>query len=300
MAMDPQVRNLLATMQESRIPAVNTLSVEQARQFYRGQSVSVGGPILEMAEVGNLNATGPAGQIPLRVYRPNGLVGDEVPTVIYIHGGGWVMGDLESHDRVCRKIAHVAGCAVTAVDYRLAPEHPFPAGPDDVIAATRWIAANARSLGIDENHIGICGDSAGGSMSAVACIAARDRGPALRCQILIYPGTDNSGKTSYASRIENAAVPPITRETMQYFMDKFLPYPADGDDWRASPLLARDHSGLPPALIFTGGYDPLHDEGAAYATLLEKLALMSFTVTLLVRFMDLLRWAASWMPCRMP
>jgi len=266
MHMDPQVKRLIASMAEAGSPSLDGMSPQQMRAFYLTVGERLGGPSREMADVRDLSAEGPDGPIPMRRYRPHGAVTSPQPGLIYVHGGGWVMGDLDSHDKVCRRLAETCGCIVIAVDYRLAPEHPFPAGPQDVIAASRWIAANAGSLGIDPTRLGIAGDSAGGSLAAVACLANRELpGATLCCQILIYPGTDNSPQGGLRlSRIEQAQTPPMPAEAMRSMVGYFLPEQASAYDWRASPLLARSHSDLPPALIITGGSDPLRDEGIAY------------------------------------
>lgn len=267
MAMDPEVQQLLAAMAQDAGQASGSADLQQQRASYATVGARLGGAPPPMAQVTDLFALADQGQIPLRQYRPASLAAGLQPGLIYIHGGGWVMGDLDTHDIVCRRLAQACGCTVVAVDYRLAPEHPFPAGPDDVIAASRWIHANAEALGIDRACLGIVGDSAGGSLSAVACLAHRDQlDPPLCCQVLIYPGTDNTrqGSTRH-SRIEQAGTPPLTGPEMQAMIDQYLPEEADTYDWRASPLLAKDHTRLPPALLITGGYDPLRDEGVAYA-----------------------------------
>lgn len=269
MQIDPEVESLFAKMGEA--PALEQMSLADARAFYGAQGAMVGGPVIEMAEVRDTAAEGPAGDIPLRLYRPSGVASTNAPALMYIHGGGWAIGSIESHDRVCRQIAHRAGCAVVSVEYRLAPEHPAPAGPDDVIAALKWIAVHAAELGIDPERLAVGGDSAGGSMSAVAALAARDAGIDLRCQILIYPGTDNRETAlSYPSRIANAQVPPLTRPVMEYLVTKFLPDASMADDWRVSPLAVDSVEGVAPALLITGSCDALHDEGVLYADRLDR------------------------------
>ncbi len=176
MTLDPEVDRLFQLMRAAGVPPLTQQSVSEARLYYREKSVRLGGPTIAMAETRDLVAEVPLGQIPLRLYRPEG-VRETGPALIYIHGGGWVIGDLESHDKVCRSIAAGAQCRVVAVDYRRAPEHPYPASLGDVIGATRWIAANAASLGIDADRLAIGGDSAGGNMSAVTCLYARENGP---------------------------------------------------------------------------------------------------------------------------
>lgn len=268
MPIDPQLQNLLASMaQSSVVPATGGMTPDQLRAFYLTVGEKLGGAPRPMAEVRHLSAPGPTGAIALRRYQPEGLTADPQPGMIYVHGGGWVMGSIETHDKICRRLAETCGCIVVSVDYRLAPEHPFPAGPEDVIAASRWIAGNADSLGIDPARLAIAGDSAGGSLSAVACLAHRDSaGPAFCCQILIYPGTDNSmAGMRRPSRVEQAQTPPMPAPMMKAMIAGYLPDSAQGEDWRASPLLAESLADLPPALVITGGFDPLRDEAMAYA-----------------------------------
>jgi acetyl esterase len=266
MSFDPEVDRLFHILRESGAPPLTALTVEQARFLYREKTAKFGGTAAPMAEVRDLKATGPQGDIPLRLYRPEGVAASS-GALIYVHGGGWVIGGLDSHDKVCRGIAAKAPCRVVAVDYRLAPEHPFPAGLDDVIAALAWIAGHAQSLGIDKDRIAIGGDSAGGSMSAAACIDARSHGPRVSAQVLIYPSTDSTPEVrEWPSRIQNAKVPPLTADDLKWFFTKYIP-PGEIDrrDWRLSPLYAESLAGLPPALILTAQCDPLHDEGNAYA-----------------------------------
>jgi len=269
--LSPEVLKFFAIMKESGAPPINDLPYEEARAAYRRMSETFGGPTIEMAHVEDLAADGPLGPIALRRYRPHGIPEEGAPALIYIHGGGWVVGDLDSHDKVCRQLASRAGCAVIAVDYRLAPEHPAPASSNDVIAAFRWIVANASALGIDRDRIAVGGDSAGGCLSAVAAIAARDAGFPLCCQILIYPGIDMREMAwDYPSRIRNANVPPLTQEAMRYFVDAYLRDEALANDWRVSPLVVEDTAGLCPALVILAGFDPLIDEGGFYADRLEQ------------------------------
>ena len=205
----------------------------------------------------------------MRGYRPSGASVQEIlPALVYFHGGGWVIGDLDTHDVLCRQLANGARCAVFSVDYRLAPESPFPAAVDDCIAATHYVAAEARALGIDPARIAVGGDSAGGNLAAVVSIDARDRaGPAIAFQLLIYPATDQ--RCGFPSHLRNGEGYLLTRHSMEYFRGFYLPRKADWDDWRASPLLAQTLAGLPPAFVLTAGYDPLVDEGKAFA---ERLA----------------------------
>jgi len=278
MVFDPDLIRLFALLTASGSQPVYMQTVEQARAGYREKSAAFGGQAAPMAEVRDFNIRGPGGEIPLRLYRPEHLDSPS-PALIYVHGGGWVLGDLESHGKVCRAIAAQTPCRVVAVDYRLAPEHPFPAGFDDVLAAVSWIAGNAPSLGVEKDRLAIGGDSAGGSMAAAACLDARAKGPVLRAQVLVYPSTDSTPEVRlWPSRIQNAQVPPLDTETLRWFSSKYLPrgLNADRRDPRLSPLYAESLTGLPPALVLTAGYDPLRDEGKAYA---DRLAASGVPVT---------------------
>lgn len=236
------------------------LSPAQAREGYRALGLMFG-PGEAVSTVDDRSIPGPAGDIPLRVYSPAG----EGPFGVWVfyHGGGWVIGDLDTHDRECRAICNGAGCIVVSVDYRLAPEHPFPAAPEDAYAALAWVGEHAAELGGDPSRIAVGGDSAGGNLAAVVALLSRDRGgPALRHQLLVYPATDMRPGDAYPSLVENAAGPFLEKATMDYFRGH---YAAVAGDVRASPLLADSHAELPPALIITAEFDPLRDEGEAYA-----------------------------------
>jgi acetyl esterase len=207
----------------------------------------------------------------LRLYRP--LKDDRdgsarrQPVLVYFHGGGWTIGDLDTHDTLCRELANGAGCAVVSVDYRLGPEHRFPAAVDDCLAATRWVQAHAAELGLDAQRLAVGGDSAGGNLAAVVAIALRDAPDAaalpIAFQLLIYPATDM--RRNAPSHTSNGQGYLLTRDTITYFHDHYITDPAHDLDWRASPLLHADLSRLPPALLLTAGFDPLRDEGLAYA-----------------------------------
>ena len=246
-------------------PPMETLSPPEAREAYLASRKALQPDPEDVAEVRALAAAGPAGPIPLRFYRGNGAGADSLqPALVYYHGGGWVIGDLDSHDQACRAIANAARCIVIAVDYRLAPEHKFPAAVDDAVAATRWIWENAARLGIDGARIAIGGDSAGGNLAAVVALDARDRGsPPVALQVLIYPSTDMG--MSFPSHARHAEQLPLRRATMRWFVDHYLRDAADREAWRASPLRAASFANLPPALVVTAGFDPLCDEGEAYA-----------------------------------
>jgi acetyl esterase len=189
--------------------------------------------------------------------------------LVFFHGGGWVIGDLDSHDVVCRQLAAEGALIVISVDYRLAPEHKFPAAANDAIAATRWIAANARELGIDAARLSIGGDSAGGNLTAVVALAARDgNGPTIAGQVLIYPATDFAMTHGSHSEPETSVL--LTHSVIRWFCDHYLNGAADIHDWRASPARATNLAGLPPAYVLTAGADPLRDEGDEFAERLKQ------------------------------
>lgn len=267
MPLDPQVKALLDFLGVTTLPGIETTTPEAARDRFRTMTaarkqMSTDEPV---DQVRDLSIPGPAGAIPIRVYRP--AIGGAAPALIYFHGGGWVLGDLDSHDHVCRAIANAVPCAVVSVDYRLAPEAKFPAAVHDSYAALEWVASNADELGIDSGRIAVGGDSAGGNLSAVISHMARDRGgPMPVYQVLIYPATDM--RMVAPSMEENADGPLLTRASMLWFIDHYLNDEKDKIDPLASPLLAADVSGLPPAFVLTAECDPLRDEGEQYG---EKL-----------------------------
>jgi acetyl esterase len=249
-------------------PPLHTLPMPVMRQAYKDATRALGGEAWPLQDVRDFQADGPLGPIPLRRYVPDGAAAP-YPTIVYLHGGGWSLGDLDSHDKVCRRLAQTAGCAVVAVDYRLAPEHPAPAGPDDVLAAIRWLAAHGDALELDTARLAVAGDSAGGGLAAMACQLLRGQVP-LRAQVLFYPGTDLSPDgDALPSRRRNGAVPPLTLELMQAMAGPFLHPGVDTRDPRLSPLQATDFAGLPPALIFTAECDALLDDGRLYAEALR-------------------------------
>jgi len=251
-------------------PPWETLSPAEARVAYTASGRLLQPDPPPVAETLDLSAEGAAGPIPLRLYRGQGAdKGRPQPAVVFFHGGGWVIGDLESHDQPCRALANAIPSIVVSVDYRLAPEHKFPAAVDDAIAATRWIAQNATRLGIDPARIAVAGDSAGGNLAAVVSLDARDRGgPPLIAQVLIYPAADMG--MGHPSHERHAKQLPLTGAAMRWFIDHYLRNEADKADWRASPLRAADFGRLPPTLVITAGFDPLGDEGEAYAAALRQ------------------------------
>ncbi|KFA38767.1 lipase, partial [Xanthomonas vasicola pv. musacearum NCPPB 4384] len=266
MSFDPDVVRLFAQIQQAAQPPMETLSIEAARARMRAVGARFGFPRVEMAEVRDLQADTATGAVPLRLYRPAGLAADPAPTCLFVHGGGGLVGDLESHDDVCRQLAARAGCQVLAIHYRLAPEHPAPAGVEDVIATLHWLVAHPDTVGADVQRLAIIGDSIGGAMAAVAALAARDAGIALRCQLLIYPLTDAREDSGvYPSRALNANLPPLTAAAVEFFNRHLLPDMAVANDWRVSPMLAPDVADVAPALVVVCDRDMLYDEGCAYA-----------------------------------
>lgn len=258
MSLHPQVAALLERVARSPLPKYHTVSPFVARRIYRDTRAALAPRPPEVAEARLLAFENFA----MRAYRPVGK--ETLPALVYFHGGGWTIGDLDTHDTVCRQLAVGAHCAVFSVDYRLAPEQPFPAAVEDCIAATGYVHEQASSLGIDARRIAVGGDSAGGNLAAVVALHARDAGgPPLAFQLLVYPATDQ--RLGTRSHERNAHGYLLEREGIEFFRRCYLPDPQAYTDWRASPLLARNHARLPPALLITAGYDPLVDEGKAYA-----------------------------------
>ncbi|MDO8401296.1 MAG: alpha/beta hydrolase [Bradyrhizobium sp.] len=269
--LDPDAAAVFKAFQEAGRPPYETVGHEEARRLYlAGRIVSNPEPP-ELESTTPLAIPAPHGPIPARIYTPknprrtDGLA----PVLVFFHGGGWVIGDLESHDVVCRKLADEGRLIVISVDYRLAPEHKFPAAVDDSIAATQWIADNAKQLGIDAARLMVGGDSAGGNLAAVVAISARDgNGPAIAGQVLIYPATDFAMTHPSHSEPETSLL--LTHSVIKWFRDHYLNGAADVHDWRASPARATTLVGLPPAYVLTAGADPLRDEGDEYAERLKQ------------------------------
>lgn len=274
--LHPQARAFIDLLAARGVPPTHTLAPEQARSAYRDRRSFTQPEPPPVARIEALNAQGPAGAIALRLYAPvtreqqKGLL----PVLVYFHGGGWVIGDLDTHDTLCRQLANESGCAVVSVDYRLGPEHVFPAAVDDCIAATRWVAGEAEALGLDAARMAVGGDSAGGNLAAVVALNERDA-PAgslphpIRFQLLIYPATDM--RRCASSHSSNGEGYVLTRDTIGYFHDHYMGSGTAQDmDWRASPLLHKSLAGLPPALVITAGFDPLRDEGLQYAQRLTE------------------------------
>ncbi len=261
----PETQGLLAMLEEAGGPDISEQTPEEARAAIANfAAMQAGAP--EPARVENRTVPGPAGDIPVRVYASEG---DNLPVVMYFHGGGWVLGDIDSHDGTCKQLlAELGDAVVVSVHYRLAPEDKYPAAAEDCYAAAAWVAENGADLGADGSRMAVCGDSAGGNLSAVVSQMARDRGaPAIAAQVLHVPVTDHN--YSYPSYTENAEGMLLTRASMVWFWDHYLPSADAGQEAYASPIKADNLSGLPPALVQTAEYDPLRDEGEAYAAALE-------------------------------
>jgi acetyl esterase len=271
MALDPESQRLIDLMAAANRPAWNTLSPADARALYLALRPAAQGPLPDGIAVSNRRiATKDGGSVPVRLYRPDRLSPEaKLPALLYAHGGGWVFGNLDSHDVLCAQLAIEAGIAVLAVDYRLAPETRFPGAFDDVVTALQWLATNGPAIGVDPNKLAIGGDSAGGNLAASVAIWARDhKGPKLKMQLLAYPVTDIVARTeSYTSFADGYG---LNAATMEWFIDHYTPDKKTRADWRVSPLRAQSLANLPPAIVVTAGYDPLRDEGRAYAWRLQQ------------------------------
>ncbi len=303
--LDPQAAALLALVREAGYPPLEALSPAQARQAYLASLKALDLPGEEVGAVEDITIEGPGGPLPLRLYRPlkaqmqtatqtqahaqaqakqaAASAEPALSAVLYLHGGGWVIGDLRTHDSLCRRLANTAQAVVVAVDYRLAPEHPFPAALEDAACALAWLGAEAGRLGIRPDAIGVAGDSAGGNLAAVLALMARGALapvagarplPALAHQALLYPVTDLAAESPSYRR--TAPDLPLSAATMRYFIGHYTPEAADRLDWRASPLRAPILEGAAPALVLTVAHDPLCDEGRAYA---ERLSTAGVRVT---------------------
>lgn len=262
----PEIRSLLEGLAAQGAPPMETLPVSEARAMAAGFE-QLAGDADAVFRIENRKIPGGAGDIPVRIYSPEG--GGPFPGAVYLHGGGWVIGDLDTHDHICRAISKRAGAVVVAVDYRRAPEHQFPAALEDNAEATSWVAANSAALGIDPRRLCIAGDSAGANMATVVAAGARQaQRPRLALQVLVYPVTDLTS-FSTASHREFGEDHFLTRSLMEWFLSHYIPRAADRATPDASPFLAPDLSGLPPALVITAECDPLRDEGEAYARRLQ-------------------------------
>ncbi|HKV53975.1 MAG TPA: alpha/beta hydrolase [Candidatus Binataceae bacterium] len=267
MPLDPQMKSLLDAMAAANIPAFHTLSPQEARRIM-GARRQAGKPE-PIAKVEDRAIRRVGGEIPVRIYTPaaKGPLG----ALIYFHGGGWVLGDIEMTDQPCRMLANRAGCVVVSVDYRLAPEHKFPAGPDDCYTATRWVSENAGALGVDSARLAVGGTSAGATLAAVVALMARDRGgPRIAHQLLVYPATTTELTTGSHREFAADKYYVLSRSDMEWFWGHYLAGDADRTNHYACPAYAKTLRGLPPAFVITAEYDPLRDEGEAYAARLRE------------------------------
>ncbi len=266
--LDPDAAAVYKAFLEANRPPYENGTAAEAREMYLAARFATNPEAPELESTRQLSIPAPHGSIPARMYTPKTLRTKDglAPCLVFFHGGGFVIGNLDSHDVVCRKLAHEGELIVISVDYRLAPEHKFPAAVEDSIAATKWVAANAGQLGVDAARIMVGGDSAGGNLAAVTAIALRDTGPTLAGQVLIYPATDFAMNHPSHSEPETSLL--LTHTVIRWFIDHYLG-DADRNDWRASPARAK-LAGLPPAYVLVAGADPLRDEGHEYAERLRQ------------------------------
>jgi acetyl esterase len=272
MPLDPELRAMLERTAAAAPVPMSQLPVDVARSGYKAGAIAARGPDYQPIALAEVTDRVVAGSVPVRIYRP-GAPGPR-PVVVYAHGGGWVIGDLDTHDDTCRFLSQALGAVVVAVDYRRAPEHPYPAAIEDYWAAVNWVAQNAADLGADPGALALAGDSAGGHLAAAAALRARAAGgPAIAVQAMAYPVTDATMSTSsdpLASYVTNREGYGLTATSMSWFIGCYLPDEADRSRPDNAPLLVEDLSGLPPAVVATAEFDPLRDEGAAYARRLRE------------------------------
>ncbi|MGB0955138.1 MAG: alpha/beta hydrolase [Panacagrimonas sp.] len=267
MPLNAQEQGLLQQMAQAGGKAFHEMQVSECRQTFAGMIAALPPSQAELAAVENRQIAGAAGQIGARVYTPQGT--GPFPALVYFHGGGWVVGDLETHDGVCRELCAGSHAVVIAVDYRLAPEAPYPAAPQDCIAATGWVASNAAALQVDASRIAVGGDSAGGNLAAVTAQQLRGSDVNVCAQLLVYPVTRMDGVETQSMN-DNAEGYFLHKKDMHWFLDKYMPAADQGKQVTASPILNADLSGLPPALVITAEYDPLRDEGEDYGKALQS------------------------------
>lgn len=264
MPLDPQAELVVGLVKQAGLPEFWQLTPGQAREQYRLR-VSKLALKEQIFRSSDRRVPGPGSELPIRIYEPRAAKpGELLPVLVWFHGGGFVIGDLDTHDSACRMLANQADCLVVAVDYRLAPEFKFPAAVEDSMAALRWVALHARDLGGDPERIAVGGDSAGGNLAAVCALLARDEGyPRLAFQLLIYPCTAPEPETASHRKFAEGYV--LTRNTITWFYKQYVRSPKEFADFRFAPLIAADVSNLPTALVLVAGYDPLRDEGVDYA-----------------------------------
>jgi acetyl esterase len=267
MQFDPIILSLFEQMPKLADLKVWQLTPDKAREEFKNLCLMSNQNAAPIGKIENIEASGPEGPIPLRVYTPVAAGGSNLPAIVYFHGGGFVLGDLDCYDAICRGLAESSGCKVISVDYRLAPEHPFPAAVEDSIAATKWVEDKASDLGVDPNRIAVAGDSAGGNLAAVVTQLSKGRGGAhIAYQLLLYPITslhaDLPSNFAFGGNV-------MTQPPVNWFYSQYVPSDVEPSDPRLSPLRSNDLSGLPPAYIVTAGFDPLRDEGVAYVDALK-------------------------------
>lgn len=268
MPLDPRIRAFIDQAASSGAPPLSSLTPKQARAGFRTLFENFGGTPLPVAKSEDRVIPGPAGDIGLRIYTPEGK--GPFPVLMFFHGGGWVVGDLDTHDPLCRALTNEARCVTVAVDYRLAPEHKFPAAADDCYAAAQWAARNGAAIGGQPGRIAVSGDSAGGNLAAAVSLMARERGDLqVGHQLLMYPALDASLQTKSMSDCAEGYL--LTRADMVWFWGHYLRGDADRSNPYACPAAAKDLSGLPPAIVITAEFDPLRDEGEAYARRMEQV-----------------------------
>jgi acetyl esterase len=268
MTVVSDVDTFLDGIRASGRPSFETLSVADARSFYRAGRDTVNLPPVDVGAVLDDSFGGRGGPVKVRRYLPPGTAHGAQPAILFFHGGGWVIGDLDTHDSICRHVVAASGLQVIAVDYRLAPEHRFPAAVEDAIDAHATMVDRAADWGADPRRIALMGDSAGGALAMVVAMHARDMClPLPVAQALFYPVADLRGQTESYARIADV---PITARTMAWFRDHYLEHGDQAADWRCSPLLARSYASLPPSFITICGRDPLYDEGKALAARLYR------------------------------
>jgi len=266
--LDPLAQGFLDQLASMPRSKTWEITPEEARAGFRAQIKMFGPKDVPIGKVKNLTMPGPGGDLPLRVYTPVAAGGEALPALLFFHGGAFRVGDLDSYEPVCRLIAGAAGCRVIAVDYRLAPEHVFPAAVDDAMAAARWVEANASELGVDPNRIAVGGDSAGGNLAAVVAQLAHKEGePRIACQLLMFPVTQFG--SPFPSMQEFGVGYLLEKDALEYCYERYAPREL-WSDARVSPLLTQEIAGLPPAYVMLAGCDPLHDEGLAYAKKLRS------------------------------
>jgi acetyl esterase len=267
-SLHPQIEQVLKVMAEAKLRPIEEMTPAEAREQMEATARARKAEPLPVGRIEERLIPGPAGEIRMRLYWPEALA--PVPAIVYYHGGGHVIGSLDTHDFVARNLCAGVGALVASVDYRMGPEHKFPAAVEDSFAALQWVHANAESLGADPDRMGVHGDSAGGNLAAVVALLARDRGhPKLRLQSLVYPISDYGlAGDSYDKYANGYGV--LTRNAMVWFRDHYLRAPEDAGDWRASPIRAADLAGVSPAIVITAQCDVLHDDGQRYAEALHR------------------------------